>query len=399
MQDTFRAIRSSLATRSSLVTLSLTLIPLYGTYAAEPLEPYPVKGQVIQRLSVFDNPEGSIFSADGRFVFISNSAELGNAEKGFHWTHKAGYVSKLAVQPDGTLKVINDKLITGLTGPLGFAVSPVSTKKFPKGTIFLIEAWAPLATADGTTIKDPSVLDPKIIAFNDDGRILGSIKLGSGSAAAQASGVVVTLGNALAFDKEGNLYAVDTGIAGGLFEPPIETKGGGVYLIPAGSIDDLADGKSAPVHYVAFPDGGPDGVEVAPDGAIHVNTVGAVAGLKDPADGGQYRLTKEDFRAGRLPAPFATGLGALDGLDFAGSVRLDTEIKNTSSILVTPPFGRAALLTYDQDIKLAGPADIAVRKQADGSFLLVIPELAATSPNNRDNTVTVVRLPAGFDRF
>ena len=32
--------------------------------AAEPLQPYPVKGQVIQRLKAFDNPEGSIFSAE-----------------------------------------------------------------------------------------------------------------------------------------------------------------------------------------------------------------------------------------------------------------------------------------------------------------------------------------------
>jgi len=54
------------------------------------------------------------------------------------------------------------------------------------------------------------------------------------------------------------------------------------------------------------------------------------------------------------------------------------------------------MLTSDQDIKLAGPADIAVRKMSDGSYLLVIPELAATSPNNKDNPVTVIRLPADF---
>ena len=65
----------------------------------EPLQPYPVKGRVIQRLNAFDNPESSIFSADGLFVFISNSAELGMPDKGFHWTYKAGYISKLAVQP------------------------------------------------------------------------------------------------------------------------------------------------------------------------------------------------------------------------------------------------------------------------------------------------------------
>ena len=54
------------------------------------------------------------------------------------------------------------------------------------------------------------------------------------------------------------------------------------------------------------------------------------------------------------------------------------------------------MLTYDQEIKLAGPADIAVRKMSDGSYLLVIPELSATSPNNKDNPVTVIKLPADF---
>jgi hypothetical protein len=75
------------------------------------------------------------------------------------------------------------------------------------------------------------------------------------------------------------------------------------------------------------------------------------------------------------------------------------EIAKTNSIVVTPPYSKPQMLTYDQEVKLAGPADIAVRKQADGSYLLVIPELSATSPNNKDNPVTVNRLPAGFDKF
>jgi len=382
-----------------LPLLALTLAAGASTVrAADALQPYPVKGQVVQRLNAFDNPEGAIFSADGQFVFISNAADIGMPDKNLHWTHKGGYISKLAVQPDGSLKMVSEKLITGLTGSLGMAVIPVATKKFPAGTIFLIEAWAPLAEADGAEVKDPSVLDPKIIVFNTDGKVLGAIKLGEGSSAAKAAGIVATLGNALAFDKEGNLHATDTGIGGGQFNPPIATKGGGAYMFPVSSLDALADGQSGPVSYIAMPDGGPDGIQVGPDGAIHINTVGPAAGLKDPADGGMYKVTKDDFKSGKLPAPFAKGLGALDGLDFAGNVRLDTEIKNTSSVVVTPPSGTPMILTYDKDIKLAGPADIAVQKMSDGSYLLVIPELSATSPNKSDNPVTVVRLPANFDR-
>jgi len=323
------------------VHIAAALLAMGAVTAAQSadLTPYAKKGHVVQRLNAFDNPEGSIFSADGKYVFISNAAELGMPDKGFHFTHKAGYISKLEVQSDGTLKMVNEKLITGLTGPVGMAVSTVGTRKFPRGTIFLAEAWGPLAEADGTEVKDPSVLDPKIIAFDTNGKVLGAIKLGEGSAAAKASGVIATLANALAFDATGNLYLADTGIAGGLFNPPIATKGGGVYLFPTSSLDALAEGRDAAVSYVAVPEGGPDGIEVAPDGVIHFNTVGVAAGLKDPAEGGMYKIKKADIIAGKLPAPFNRGLGALDGLDFAGNNRLDTEIKNTSSVVVTPLSG------------------------------------------------------------
>lgn len=59
------------------------------TQAAD-LQPYSHKGQVLQRLSSFDNPEGAIFSADGKYVFISNAAEQGNVDKGFSWTPGRG---------------------------------------------------------------------------------------------------------------------------------------------------------------------------------------------------------------------------------------------------------------------------------------------------------------------
>jgi hypothetical protein len=361
------------------------------------LPPYPRQAHVIQRLRAFDNPEGSIFSADGRYVFIANSAELGMPDKGFHWTHNGGYISKLEVQPDGTLKMLNERLITGLTGPLGMVVNTVATKKFPKGTIFLCEAWLALAEADGTEVTDPKVVDPVIIGFNTDGKVLGRIRIGAGSAAAKASGVVATLANSLAMDREGNLYLADTGVHDHQFKPRIEAHGGGVYMFPHTSLDVLADDGDAPVRYIPTPEGGPDGIEVAPDNSIHFNTVGLNADMKDPAEGGMYRLQKADFANKHLPAPFIRGVGALDGLQFAAGKRLDTEVKNTNSVTVTPlPGHKVYRLTYDQDIALAGPADIAVRKMPDGTYLLVIPELAATSPNHKDNTVTVVRLPADF---
>src|SRR5215831_7523533 len=119
---------------------------------------HKMSGRLLQELKGFDNPEGAIFSEDGRFVFVSNSAELGMPDKGFHWTEKGGFVSKLSVESDGKLKMVNQRLITGLTAPLGMAVNPVATKKFPKGSIFLCTGGLPLADRSGAEIKDPARL-------------------------------------------------------------------------------------------------------------------------------------------------------------------------------------------------------------------------------------------------
>jgi len=263
---------------ASLSAAAMLSTASFAQQAEDTLAAYKVQGQVLQQLKKFDNPEAAIFSADGRHVFVSNAAELGNKDKGFHWIQGAGYISKLAVRPDGTLEVVNDKLIDRLTAPLGMAVLPVDTPKFPKGTIFVVEAAAPLATADGTPVTDPKAIDPKIIAFDENGKILGNIKLGEGSAAHKASGVVATLGNALAFDNQGNLYIAETGIGGAQFQPPIQTRGGGVYMFPVASLAAMAQGQPAEAFYIAVPQGGPDGIAVAPDGTIHFNTVGDAAG-------------------------------------------------------------------------------------------------------------------------
>ena len=102
----------------------------------------------------FVNPEGAIFSADGKFVFISNSAEIGDRGAGFSWTENEGYISKLSVNEDGTLTMVEEKLITNISSPLGMGVLPVSTGKFPAGTIFACVGAVPMVDQDGQTITD-----------------------------------------------------------------------------------------------------------------------------------------------------------------------------------------------------------------------------------------------------
>jgi hypothetical protein len=380
-----------------------------GEQQAREVESFPVAAEVIQVVKQFDNPEGAIFSEDGQHVFVSNAAEIGDRGEQFGWTEGEGYISKLEVQDDGTLTMVEEKLIDRLTGPLGMGVLPVATATFPQGTIFALSGSAPMVDPQGEPVRDPARLRTKIIGFDpQSGEILGEIATGQGSVFEQINDSPVLLINAIGFDREGNAYFADTAFGADQFEPPFAPKGG-VWMVPHGALDALAAGEMPQERpkFVAVP-GNPDGVEVSPeDGKIYVNTVGPVAGAPDPANGGIYALTREDFAGGpdtKLPPPVDQDLGALDGLDFtAGGLMLNTQIKPDveAAIYVNCPGHQAQKLEIEgegQETELSGPADLAVHRVEGGAQLVVVPELMNRSPNTGDNEVTVLRLPADFDQ-
>jgi hypothetical protein len=371
-------------------------------------EIHRVPAAILQVVKAFDNPEGAIFSADGNFLFVSNAAEIGDRSEVFGWTEGEGYVSKLEVLPSGELRMAEEKLITGLTGPLGMGVLPVATERFPAGTIFLCAGSAPLVDSQGQVVKEPERLRTKLIAFTEDGEVLGEIDTGHGSLFEEINGSPIVLINALGFDGEGNLYVADTAFGAEQFEPPFEGKGG-VWMIPVGALDALADGQppAEQPSFIPIP-GNPDGVEVSPvDGKIYVNTVGPVGGAPDPAGGGIYAFTKDDFAGdaaeGKLPPPLDRDLGALDGLDFtAGGTMLNSQIRGDipNKLTVHCPGGGASILALQPGgswADLSGPADLAVRRAANGSQLVAVPELMSRDATPGDDEVTLLALPADFD--
>ncbi|MFH0872732.1 MAG: hypothetical protein V1878_09640 [bacterium] len=370
-----------------------------AAYAEIPV--YPVKGKVVNVLAAFDNPEGALCSMDGKWLFVSNSALHGDANKPFGWVEGGGSISRCEIGPNGELKMDSRIFIKDLTGPLGMAVLNVNTNKFPRGTIFATAGSGPMALPDGTPITDPKRHKPKLLAFDpDSGKILGEIKLCANSIFAKINGAPLILVNALAFDKKGNLYIVDTGFGYDTYKPAFPYKGG-VWKIPVESIDALAEGKTpASLPQFIFNQSWPDGVEVSPiTGKVWYNTV-MPPNDADPFKGAYWAVDDSDFKMGAQPAPLAKGLGRLDGLDF--TVRgtcLQTEISGSpNSIVVTPLGGGPYRLALEPDTVLSGPADIDIKTLADGSYLVFVPELTALDPTPWDDEVTVIWLPANFDQ-
>ena len=359
---------------------------------------HPAQAVVVQVIAAFDNPEAAVFSADGRFAFVGNAAEMGDRSDDFGWGEGEGYISKLAVTAAGTLEMVEEKLIDGLTAPLGMGVLPVSTGTFPAGTIFACVGSALMRDADGNVITDRAHMRSKLLAFDVDGNILGEIDTGGGSVFEEINGSPIALINALAFDAHGNLYVADTAFGADQFDPPWEGKGG-MWTIPVESLDDLAAGRAptTPPSFLAVP-GFPDGIEVSPiDGKIYINTVGPIAGAPDPAGGGIYAI---EPGATTLPAPFDSQLGALDGLDFtARGTMINTQIKADRGIrlIVNCPGEVATTLEIEPPVELDGPADIDIGARTAHGQLVLIPELTARDDTPGDDEVTVILLPPNFD--
>lgn len=389
------------AIRFFLVCALVCLIasPVFATGKELPV--YPVKGKVVARLSIFNNPEGSIVSMDGNYLFVSNACTA-KTTKAFYFAEGCGSISKLEIGPYGDLQMIDRQFVKGLTGPLGMAILNVNTGKFPAGTLFAMTGSAPMGMIDGTPITDPSRHKPKIIAINPaSGAILGEISMGPNSVFAQISGSPAGQLNAMAFDLKGNLYVTDTGVGFDTYKPPFKYVGG-VWKIPAESIDVMADGKTPEKkpQFIPCPSW-PDGVEVDPmTQKVWFNTVMLPDAGEDPYKGAYWALTDADFDRGTLPPPLAKGLGRLDACVFTPrGTNIQTEIVDNVIVVVpanTPT--KPHRLSLDQEITLKGPADISVKTLADGSYLLFVPELEAMNETLWDETVTVIWVPANFDK-
>ena len=151
---------------------------------------------VIQVLKAFDNPEGAIFSADGQHVFVSNAAEIGDRGQGFGWAEGEGYVSKLAVLPDGTLDDGRGAADRGPDRAARHGRAAGRDRQVPCRHDLRAPGSAPLVDENGQVVKDPARLQTKLVAFSEDGEVLGEIDTGQGSAFEQINGSPIVLINA-----------------------------------------------------------------------------------------------------------------------------------------------------------------------------------------------------------
>lgn len=346
--------------------------------------------RIVQTVAAFHRPESVAFSLDGKQLFVSNCASglFGPSGDVVGFERGKGAISKLNVLPNGRVEMVRARFVQRLSGSVGLGVLPISTQKYPAGTLLVNVGIALLVEPGGAMVTDAAALGTAIRFFDPDtGADLGRIDLGVGSAVAKAIGHPVLLPNSLAFDDEGNLYVTDTAKGGDRLQPEIAPNPG-LLRIPRASIDDPERGG---ITFTPVP-GVPNGVGYWPaKDAICLVTMGGGS----PEGEAVYVLPVDAFPLETLPEPHVAGVGTADGIAFTRSGTIVTS-RFGGDLLAIPEGGEPTPITLDPDVPLIAPADHRILTLSNGISVLAVPEQARQEPEPWKQRVRVIHLSPGF---
>lgn len=350
-------------------------------------ESHAARPTLHQTLEGFDNPVSSAFSPEGDTLYVVNSAR---GEYG--WVGGRGAVSKVKVAPDGTLDLTEPKFVTKLTGPMGIAVMPVDTERFPAGTVFVSQGGAWAVDRSGNLIRNVFDLEMGIFALDpDSGRIIGKLLMGPGTPFASSLGHGVVNPLSITFDPKGNLFLCDGGSGGRNLDPPVEGRAG-LIRIPVDSLDEAAGAKPVPGMTFLEVAHGPTSVFWDTSNDALMATTGDGFG---PLGGAVFRLPRGDFSdrgkietVGQALTPvsgaFILPSGKVIVTVTSGEIKEIRSLKKSRDVRLKP------------DLYLVTPGSLASKQLADGSTLVVMPEQSGGGIADWRQRVQILIFPAGY---
>jgi hypothetical protein len=286
--------------------------------------------------------------------------------------------------------MIDREFVKDIHAPLGIAVLPKATGKFPAGSLFVCTGATSGCDDKNERITAVKKFNPGVSVIDpDSGKLIGFIPMGPGRAVAKSIYFPVLAPTGICFDPNGHLYVADTGNTGKELEPKLIGHAG-ILRIRHQHIDNFADDKDSPS--VSFVPASHEPASIfysKVDDALYWTTSDG----KGPAGGGVYRIPPENFPQQNMVQNILGGadLGPLMGVCITpkGSLiasRLDGELALMNEKVIDR-------VRFFEDGSFSSPAEVKLHILKDGYNVLYVPEQEPNATEPWKQRLRVILLP------
>lgn len=348
------------------------------------------QGTLLEPVEGFFAPAGAAFSADGRTLFVTNSARVD-----YGMLAGRGAVSRLSVGEDGTLTMDRAKFVEGLHGPLGITVLPAALGRLPAGTLVVAVGNRWVAKDRANRVTDSRERETGLVFLDPaDGTRLGSLYLGTGSPVEAALGQPVSDPSHIAFDPAGNAYVSD--VAGfGLKPLPGERNRPGIVRISAAALVAIMRGETPESSQVTFLDVPevPGGIAFWPEDTMLYWATGPGYG---DLTGAVLRLRGGGFGPSGSIETVTKDIQPMVGACMTPSGSLITVHSNGHVGVLKGGRGKVKPVKFRRVTVFLSPGQPAATALADGRVLIIVPEMASSGQPAWRHRVQRFTLPKGY---
>lgn len=340
---------------------------------------------ISQELDGFLTPTASVFSPDGRYLFVINHAQ---GESGT--LRGQSFISKLAVSDTGEVAASQMRFVKNLTSPIDLDFSPVRFGNIPKGAIFLAAGTPLVQDESGRSMRDLSrVMIGIVVVDPNTGREIKRIDLGPNSRIRLSGELSLLSPSSICFDKSGNLYIGESGVGGHMFERK-QVGRPGIWRLEAedveGLLSDRAPKKADLIRTTSLPT---DMTFIEKDNMLYF----ATNHTQGRPSGSVFRISAGQYQGISSMQTIVRELSALTGIQVMPKGRV--LLAGNSGELMFPKGKKDTRpLRFRPRHDFSSPGKIALQQLKDGSILIAVPEQSSEQGGGRGQRVSIVKLPA-----
>lgn len=341
---------------------------------------------ISQELDGFMTPTASVFSPDGRYLFVINHSQGENGT-----LRSQSYVSKLSVKPDGEVAPNEMRFIKNLTAPIDLDFSPIRYANIPKGAIFLAVGTPLLQDEAGRPMRNLSRVMIGILVIDPNtGRQIKKIDLGPNSRIRLKDELSLLSPSSICFDSKGNLYIGESGVGGHMFERK-QLGRPGIWRIEAEAIEALMNNASPRngVELIRTTSLPTDMTYRAKENMLYFVT----NHTQGRPSGSVFRISAGQYQGISSMQTIVRDLSALTGIQIMPKGRV--LLAGNSGELMFPRGKKDTRpLRFRPRHEFSSPGKIALQTLKDGSIIIAVPEQSSEQSGGKGQRVSIVKLPS-----